>query len=174
VLRSRSGPGNAAALLRGAVRSVDPGFPTGDFRTMEEIVNHSVATPQFYMRLMTLFALLAAALAAVGIYGLIAYSVVQRSHEIGLRIAIGASRAAIFRLVVSEALALGIAGVGCGVLGALAATRLLAGFLFGIRPADAVTFALAAFGFVLVTVLASCIPAARTNRIDPVVTLRSF
>jgi putative ABC transport system permease protein len=174
VVRTRSGPTAAAALLRGAVRSVDSSFPAGDFRTMEEIVSRSVATPRFYMRLMTLFALLAAALAAVGIYGLIAYSVVQRTHEIGLRIAIGASRAAIFRLVVAEALALGLAGVACGLLAALAATRLLAGFLFGVRPADAFTFAAAALGFVMVAVLASCIPAARTNRIDPVITLRSL
>jgi putative ABC transport system permease protein len=174
VLRTRADSANTAALLRGAVRSVDPTFPTGDFRTMEEIVDNAVATPRFYMRLMALFAALAALLAVVGIYGLIAYSVVRRSHEIGVRIAIGASRGAIFRMVIGEALALGLAGVGCGLLAALAATRLLANLLFGIKPADAFTFAAAGLGFVLVAVLASCIPAVRTNRIDPVVTLRSL
>jgi len=173
VLRTRSNSIAAAALLRSAVRSVDPRFPMGEYRTMDEVVSHSVATPRFYMRLMALFAGLAAALAAVGIYGLIAYSVVQRSHEIGVRIAIGASRSAVFRLVIGEALALALAGVIAGLLAALAATRVLGAFLFDVKPIDAFTFAAVALGFVPVAVLASCIPAARANRIDPVLTLRS-
>ena len=173
VMRSRLDSRAAAALLRDAVRSVDASFPPGQYRTMEAILGESVATPRFYMRLMALFAGLAAALAAVGIYGLISYSVVQRTHEIGVRVAIGASRRSILRLVIGEALALAAAGIGSGLLAALAATRLLQSLLFEIRPLDAATFAGVAVIFVLVAAAAGCIPAARANRIDPILTLRA-
>ena len=167
--------GDAAGLaepLRRAVQSIDPGVTLAQIGTMEQALRLSVSQPRFDTMLLGLFAGIALLLAAVGIYGLMAYAVAQRTHEIGVRMALGAARADVVRMVVREGGQLAAIGMVLGLGGALALTRLLRSMLFGVGVTDALTFGAAALGMALVVLLATFLPALRATRISPVVALR--
>jgi putative ABC transport system permease protein len=140
---------------------------------MERLVANSVARQRFYAVVLGVFAGVAALLAAIGIYGVLAYAVIQRTQEIGVRIALGARRQQVLNLVLRRGLLLAAAGIALGLAGAGAGTRYLQGMLFGVTPLDGVTFTVVAVGFTLVAALASYVPARRATHVDPMVALRS-
>ncbi len=139
---------------------------------LEQYVARKFSRPHLYAILLGFFAGIVAALAAIGIYGIIAYSVVQRTREIGIRVALGADPSDVVSLVVRQGLALTIAGIALGLSGAVAMTRYLEGVLFGVTPFDRLTFIAAAAIFLLVALLSSYLPARRASTIDPLVALR--
>jgi len=170
-----SSPGDAAQLtaaLRHDIQSIDPGVTLAQVGTMEQALALSVSQPRFNTMLLALFAGIALLLASVGIYGLIAYSVAQRTHEIGVRMALGAARGDVIRMVVRQGATLAAIGIVLGLGGAFALTRLLKTMLFGIGVTDSLTFAAAPLGMMLVVLLATFVPALRATRISPVVALR--
>jgi len=156
-----------------AVRALDPALAVGDIRTMEEVVSRSLAQRQLVMLMLAIFAGAALVLAAVGIYGVIAYSVTQRTQEIGIRMALGAQQREVLWMVVGHALKLAAVGVIIGAAGALALTRLMAGLLFSTRPYDPATFLSVAALLTAIAALASYVPGRRAARVDPVIALRS-
>jgi putative ABC transport system permease protein len=155
------------------IREQDAELAVADIRTMEEVVASSVAQRRLTMLLLSIFAGAALLLATVGIYGVIAYSVTQRTQEIGIRMALGAQRSDVLRMVVGHAMTLTAAGIAIGAIGALALSRLISGFLFDTRPADPATFAAVAAVLAGVAALASYLPGRRATRVDPVVALRA-
>ncbi len=169
-----AGSGEAvAAGARAAVREIDPELAVSNLSTLDQIVRRSVSRPRFMVRLLLLFAAMALVLCAVGIYGVVAYAVSQRTREIGIRMALGADRAAVRRLVLDEGVRLAAAGVGIGLAGAFALTRLLRGFLFEIGPGDPLTHASVALLLGAVALAACVIPARRASRVDPMRALRA-
>lgn len=140
---------------------------------MERIRADSVSTQNFAMTLISAFSAVALALAIIGIYGVMSYSAAQRSHEIAIRIAIGASQQDVLRLILNEALLLAMIGIAVGLAGASAVTRVLHNLLFGITPTDPLTFTAVAALLVLVTLFASWLPAHRATKIDPLLALNS-
>jgi putative ABC transport system permease protein len=162
-----------SASIRPFARQLDPLVLVDAIEPMTELVASSIARPRFFTTLMGVFAALAVALAAIGIYGVMAYAVVRRTREIGIRMALGAGRARVLRLVLGQSLLLTTIGITCGVMGAAAATRYLEGFLFGLTPLDPTTFAAASLAFAVIATLAALIPARRATRVDPVVVLRA-
>jgi putative ABC transport system permease protein len=171
-VRAPGDAGRVAEPLRRAIQSIDPGVTLAQIGTMEQALALSVSQPRFDTMLLGLFAGIALLLAAVGIYGLIAYSVAQRTHEIGVRMALGAARADVVRMVVRQGARLAAIGIVLGLGGALALTSLLKTMLFGIGVTDALTFLAAPLGMMLVVLLATFVPAIRATRISPVVALR--
>jgi putative ABC transport system permease protein len=139
---------------------------------MDDVVTTSVAPPRFRTVLVSIFALVGLLLAAIGIYGVMAYAVAERTHELGVRIALGAERRDVVRLVLGEALVLAAAGIAAGVAGALAATRLIQSLLFGVTTTDAATFAGIGALLFATALVASWIPTRRALRVDPMVALR--
>jgi predicted permease len=172
VVRTLVDPLSLATTVRNAVWSIDKDQPVSDIRTMEEIVSSAVARQRFSTMLLGVFAALALVLAAVGIYGVMSYSVAQRTREIGIRIALGAQRGDVLKMTVFSGLKLVFAGVAIGILAALVVTRVMASLLFGISATDPVTFASIAVVLVSVAAFASYIPARRATRIDPMLALR--
>ena len=158
--------------VREAVLSIDKNQPLSETTTMEEVIAKSVAPRRFRMLLLGLFALLALSLAMIGVYGVIAYSSTQRTHEFGVRIALGADRQDILRLVVRQGFKLALLGVTMGVAGALLVTRFLSSLLYEVSPHDPLTFAGVAALLMLVALAASYIPARRAMKLDPIVALR--
>jgi predicted permease len=173
MVRSAGPPMALAASVREAVRGVDPGLEAAAVKPMSDVVSETVAQPRFNVLLLSAFALLALLLAAVGIYGVVSYSVVQRTREIGVRVALGASRGDVLRLVTGEGVRMAGLGVVLGLLGAAAATRLLTALLFEVRPIDAPTFLGAALFLVLIAAAASLLPAWRATRVAPVTALHT-
>ncbi len=171
-VRSSGDAASLSAALRRDIQSIDPGITLAEIGTMEQALTLSVSQPRFDTMLLALFAGIALLLAAIGIYGLIAYSVVQRTHEIGVRMALGAGQADVVRMVVRQGASLAAIGIVIGLGGAFALTRLLRTMLFGIGATDALTFAAAPLGIMLVVLLATFLPAFRATRISPVVALR--
>ncbi len=170
-----SSPGDASGLataLRREIQAVDSDVTLAQVLTMEQSLALSVSQPRFNTMLLALFAGIALLLAAVGIYGLIAYSVAQRTHEIGVRMALGAARADVVRMVVRQGASLAAIGIAVGLAGAFLLTGLLKTMLFGIGVTDFMTFAAAPLGMLLVVLLATFVPALRATRISPVVALR--
>jgi putative ABC transport system permease protein len=139
---------------------------------MEELVAQSVAQRRFGMFLLGAFAVLALLLAAIGIYGVVSYSVTQRTQEIGVRMALGASAADVMQMVLRNGMSLALIGVGLGLAGAFALTRLMARLLFAVTPTDVTTFALVSFGLIAVALLACYLPARRAMKVDPLEALR--
>jgi putative ABC transport system permease protein len=172
MVRTSVPPMQVARAVGEAVREVDPGLEAAALRPLSDVVSETVAQPRFQVALVSSFAVLALLLAAVGIYGVLSYSVAQRTREIGIRMALGADRGAVLRLVTGEGLRLALAGVVVGLLGAAGATRVLAGLLFDVRPLDLPTFAAAAAGLALVALAASAVPALRASRVAPMSALR--
>lgn len=172
VVQTNSDPAGIIGAVRGVVRSVDKDQPIANLRTMDQLVEASVAQPRFRSLLLGIFAVLALVLAAVGIYGLISYSVAQRTHELGLRMALGSQRQGIFKLILSNALRLVLIGLFIGVVVSLVLTRFISNLLFGIGATDPSTFLWVSFFLVGVAVAASLIPAYRATRIDPLDALR--
>jgi putative ABC transport system permease protein len=172
ILRTESDPLSLLAAVRQQVRDLDPNQPLYDCKSLEQCMAESAVAQRVTGWLLGIFAGIALALAAVGIYGLIAYSVVQRTHEIGVRMALGAERGQVTRQVVGGSLKLALLGVGAGLAAAGGLTRFLASLLYEVRPMDPATFA-AVFGVLLgVALLASYLPARRAAKVDPVVALR--
>jgi predicted permease len=172
VVRSKADPHGLAGDVRQALLTVDKDQPLSELQTMDDLLASSVAPRRFQVLLVGLFAVLALALAAVGIYGLIAYSVGQRTHEIGIRMALGAQRLNVMKLVLGEGTLLALGGVALGIAGALWLTRFLGSFLFEVKPTDPITFACVAILLTVVALAASYIPARRAMRVDPMVALR--
>ncbi len=172
VIRSAMEPASLIPAVTLAIRGLDANLPVANFKTLADYHSGILATPRLNMLLTAAFSLLALALAAVGVYGLMSYAVTQRTREIGIRMALGAERGRILALVVRHGLALAAAGVALGLAGAFALTRLLESLLFGVSATDLLTFT--AVPLVLVaTALAACLlPARRASRVDPTVTLR--
>jgi putative ABC transport system permease protein len=158
--------------VREQVRALDRDLPVFGERTMTQVAAESMSRRRFAMQVVGLFGVLALLLAAVGIYGVIAYSVTQRTREIGIRVALGASRSAILRWVLKQGLVLTIAGVVVGLVGAFALTRLLRSLLFGVGPTDIVTYGVLAILLTIVALLACYVPARRATKVDPLVALR--
>jgi putative ABC transport system permease protein len=172
VLRTAGDPLNSVAAVKAAVRAVDPNLPVYDVATMDQRLSESVAPQRFNALLVGMFALLALGLGAIGIYGVLAYSVERRTHEIGVRVALGARRGDVLALVVEEGMRLVALGIGIGLIGALALTRLLHSLLFGVSASDPLTLVVVSVGLALVAALACYIPARRATKIDPMVALR--
>ncbi len=143
-----------------------------DARTMESLLASSIARARFIALLLAIFASVALALSAVGIYGVISYLVAQRSHEIGVRMALGARTADVVRLVLRKGMMLALVGVALGLTGALALTRVMTTLLFGVTPTDAVTFGGVSALLLIIALLACYIPARRATKVDPLVALR--
>lgn len=172
VLRTARDPRTEVSALRSAVRDLSSNQPLVKVRTMEENISSSVSDSHFRTLLLGIFAASALLLALIGLYGLIAYSVAQRSSEIGVRMALGAQRKDILKMVVGQGLKLVLIGVAAGVAGALVLSRLLTQFLYGVAPSDPVTFIGVAVILTLVAAIACWIPAQRATRVDPIVALR--
>src|SRR5262245_21032170 len=172
VIRTR---GDAAAITpaaRNVIRALDPDQPIADVRTMESLIGTSVARARFSALLLTIFAVVALLLASVGIYGVMAYSVAQRTHEIGLRMALGARRRDVLKLVVRRGMNLALCGVAIGVAASFALTRLMETLLFNVSATDPLTFAAIPLLLIFVAALACLIPARRASKVDPMVALR--
>ena len=160
------------AAVRQEVRSIDHDVPVDRVGTMADALEQSVSLPRFRTFLMSVFAATALLLAAIGIYGLITYSVAQRKQEIGIRMALGATRSGVVGLVVGQGLRLALVGIALGMAGAVGLTRFLEKMIFGITTSDVITFAGAPLVLALVAMFATLIPALRAARIDPVTALR--
>jgi putative ABC transport system permease protein len=160
-------------LARTELRELDPDLPMFEVQTLESIVADSVARPRFYMLLLGTFAIVALVLSGVGIYGVIAYLVAQRTHEIGVRMALGASSTRVIRMVLGESLAIAAVGIALGLAGAFMLTRLLSSLLFGVNPTDPLTFTAVALILAAIAMLASWLPAMRAARLEPVMAMRA-
>jgi putative ABC transport system permease protein len=172
VLRTRGQPSALIAPARDAIHALDPSLPISKVREMDDVIAAVQSRPRLLTLLLSMFAGVALVLAAIGIYGVISYSVAQRTSEFGIRIAMGASGADVLRVVLRQGIALGLAGLSMGAMGAFFLTHFLAGVLFGISAVDPLTF----LGMVLllgsVTLLACYLPARRATRVDPTIALR--
>jgi putative ABC transport system permease protein len=172
ILRTAMEPLAATSALRSALAEIDPNQPLVNVRSMEQNIQTSVAQPRFRTWLIGIFAALALVLAAVGVYGVMSYSVTQRTSEIGIRVTMGAQPADILRIIVGEGLRLALIGVSVGLVGALLLSRVLRSFVFGVSTSDPVTFAGVAVILTLAGAAASYFPARRATRVDPLVALR--
>ena len=172
LVRTSGRPLDQLPAVRRAVHELDSQLPVANPRELEEVVTGSSSQQRFLVLLLGLFAGLALVLAAVGIYGVIAYSVAQRTHELGIRIALGAGRRNLLRMVLGEGLRMALAGVVVGLAGAWGLTRFIASLLYGVRPSDPLTFAAVPLVLIVVALLACYIPARRATKVDPMVALR--
>jgi putative ABC transport system permease protein len=173
IVRSASkSPSDIVPAVRRAIREVNPGQLIYNTRTLDELIGKSVAPRRFNMLLLGGFAFIALVMAAMGIFGVMSLAVAQRTHEIGVRMALGAQTRDVLKLVVEQGAKMAAAGVGIGLLASLALTRLLKSLLFGVSATDPVTFAAVAVLLAGVALLACYVPARRTARVDPTVALR--
>src|SRR5689334_1525542 len=173
VIRSPLEPASLALTVRRTVSALDPTLPVVRFRSMEEVFSDSVSRPRFLAQLLGIFAVVALALAAIGTYGVLAYSVAVRRRELGIRMALGSSQQGLLSLVLGQGMGLSALGLIAGLLGAFAVTRLASSLLFGVKPADPLTFAGVAVFMMLVAFVACLVPARRATRVDPLVALRA-
>jgi putative ABC transport system permease protein len=173
MVRTVGDPAALARSIKGIVESVDQNLTAASVRPLTAVVSREVAEPRLSMLLVSAFAVLALTLASVGIYGVIAYSVSQRTHELGLRMALGAERAGVVMMIVREGLAMAAIGIAAGLGAAALATRLMTELLVGVTPRDPLTFAGGAALLLTIALLASYIPARRALRVDPIVALRA-
>ncbi|HLF85316.1 MAG TPA: ABC transporter permease [Blastocatellia bacterium] len=172
VVRTGGDPASLAAAVRNAIGEVTHEAPITRIRPMTEVVEESMASSRFNMILMTIFAGVALMMASIGLYGVISYSVSQRTHEIGIRMALGASRPSVLGLVLRNGMSLALIGVGLGVGAALGLTRLMASLLYGVSPTDPITFIVISLVLTGVALVACFVPANRATRVDPMIALR--
>ena len=173
VARTTGDPSALGGPLREAVRRLDANVPVSNVRPMTEVVSTALATPRLTGFLLGAFAAIALVLAVVGLYGVLSYLVARRTHEIGIRLALGADRGQVLGMVLRYGLTLAAIGIGVGVGGALLATRLVRGLLYEVQPTDPLTFVAVPVALLAVAALASLVPAARAIRVSPVTALRS-
>ncbi|MGH9431777.1 MAG: FtsX-like permease family protein, partial [Terriglobia bacterium] len=172
VLRSRVSPESLTNAIRAEVQKSNQEQPIYHVATMEQRLADSVGPQRFDAWLLELFASVAVSLAGIGIYGVMFYAVSERTHEIGIRVALGAQRKEVLKLMVGQALKLTLTGVGIGIIGALALTRFLTSLLYSVRPNDPLTFTAVSLILIAVALLASYTPARRATKVDPMVALR--
>ena len=172
VLRTQGDPMSQVAAVRSGIAALDRDLPLSDIKILDQVTSAAVARTRFTMLLLSVFAGVALLLAAVGIYGVMSYSVTQRTHEIGIRVALGAQRGDVISLVAKQGLALALAGLGAGVMAALALTRLMSSLLFGVGATDPITFVAIAVLLIGVALGACFVPARRATRMDPMAALR--
>lgn len=172
VIRTQTDPAQMAPALIREIQTVDPEMPVFDVSSMDQRLSDALARRRFSMFMLSVFAVIALVLAAIGIYGVMAYAVSQRTHEIGVRVALGAQPRDVLGLVLRQGLSLALAGTTLGLIAAIGLTRLLAKLLFGVGAYDPLTFAGVAALLLLVSVLATWIPARRATRVDPMIALR--
>jgi putative ABC transport system permease protein len=172
VVRTAVAPSSLANAVQETGRSLDHSVAVSNVVSMENVITDTLWQQRFNLQLIGLFAALALILAAIGLYGVMSYSVAQRTHEVGLRMALGAQRGDVIRMVVRQGMVLALIGVVAGLLGAFAVTRLLASLLFGVTPTDPITFAGVALGLLSVAAVACYFPARRATKVDPLVALR--
>jgi len=172
VIKGASDPNQLISSVRGAVREIDPDQPIYSPRTMNEIRAESVAGERLNLTLLSLFAGIALVLAIVGIYGVMSYSVTQRTHEIGIRMAIGARPLDVFKMILGHGMKLALIGVGVGLVFAFLLTRLMATMLFGVRPTDATTYGAISILLIGVALLACYLPGRRATKVEPTISLR--
>ena len=172
ITRAAADPNQLIASIRQQVKALDSDQPIYNIRTMNEIRSDSVAPERLNLTLLSIFAGIALVLAIVGIYGVMSYSVTQRTHEIGIRMAVGAQPLDVFKMVIGQGMMLALIGVGIGLIGAFGLTRLMTTMLFGVEPTDPVTFAVISVVLVLVALVACYLPSRRATKVDPTVSLR--
>jgi putative ABC transport system permease protein len=172
VIRTQGEPGALAGSVRGLARSIDRDVPIAQVKTFDEILSASLAEPRVYTLLLAVFAALALTLATIGLYGVVSYTVAQRTPEMGVRLALGAERGAVVRLVLRQGLGLALTGTAIGLGGALAATRLLTRLIPEAQPGDPLTLAGVCALLIGVALAATYVPARRASRVDPTVALR--
>jgi ABC-type antimicrobial peptide transport system permease subunit len=172
VARTTTAPLSLVASITSEVRSMDPNVPIFDVKTMDQRLSESLARRRFAMMALGVFAGFALMLAIVGIYGVISYSVAQRTNELGIRLALGASQFDVLRLVLSSGLRLSLIGIAFGIVLSFAVTRFLSSLLFGVRATDLFTFGALSILLVAVSLLACYLPARRATKVDPLVALR--
>lgn len=173
VIRSKLPPDSLAGSVMRTLRQLNPNQPAAAFEPIQQIVDHAVSPRRFFMLLVTSFAAFGLLLASLGIYGVISYSVTRRTHEIGIRMALGATPGEVQLDVIRRTLRLTLAGIAVGLVLCFAVTRLIASLLFGVSPADPVTFAVTVIVLALVALVAGYLPARRASRIDPMTALRA-
>jgi putative ABC transport system permease protein len=172
VVRTASDSAGTAVAARAAIQAADPNMPVFDVKSLAQSLGQSLSQPRFNLLLFVLFAALAVVLAAIGIYGVVSYSVARRTHEIGIRMALGATRRPVLRLLVGQGMSLTLVGLGLGLACAFALTRFLASLLYGVTPTDPATLALVCVLLAAVSLVASYIPARRATKVDPMEALR--
>jgi putative ABC transport system permease protein len=172
MVRTSIDPRPYVESMRKVIWGLDPELPLDELRTWDEHLTKALAEPRSKTFLLSFFALLALLLAALGIYGIFAYSVSERTSEIGVRVALGAQRSSIFRLISGQGLSLALIGIVIGIAGALAASRLITSLLFGVSAADPVIYVLTAAFLLLIALLATFLPARRATQIDPLIAIR--
>lgn len=173
IVRSKIDSRAVEGAFRRELQSIDRDAATSSIRPLEDYLSDSVAPRRFNLRVLTIFSIAALLLAATGIYGVVSYTVTQRVPEIGIRLALGARRLNVFRLILGQGLKVVLAGVALGALGAIAITRVIRTMLFGVTPTDAVTFGLVSLVLVLVALIACSLPARRAMKVDPLIALRN-
>ena len=172
IIKGASDPNQLIGSARAAIKAIDPDQPMFAVRTMDEIRGESVQNERLNLTLLSLFAGIALVLAIVGIYGVMSYSVTQRTHEIGIRMAVGARPRDVFTMILGHGMKLALIGVGIGLVGAFALTRLMASMLFGVEPTDATTYGVIAALLIAVALLACYLPGRRATKVEPTVSLR--
>jgi ABC-type antimicrobial peptide transport system permease subunit len=172
VVRTGHEPLGIVKAIRAEVNALDPELPLADVQTLDEYLTNSVAQPQFNARLLAIFGAIAMILTAIGLYGVMAYSVAERTRELGIRRALGAQVGDLLGLVIRQGMKLVLAGVVVGMAGALALTHLISGLLFGVTATDPFTFVGSSLLVTIVTLLACWIPAWRATKVDPIIALR--
>jgi putative ABC transport system permease protein len=172
VVRTSTDPASLTSAVVAQIHFLDPQLPVANIYTMDQEMASSVAASKFNTFVLGIFAFLAIFLAAIGIYGLLAYAVAQQTHEIGIRMALGAQRRDVMRLILVQGARLALAGTAIGLFAAFGLTRLMSSLLYGISASDPLTFAAVAIVLVAVALLACYIPAHRAMRVDPMVALR--
>ncbi|MBY0497694.1 MAG: ABC transporter permease [Cyanobacteria bacterium] len=171
-VRTRGNPTAFFPAVREAVRTIDPNASIDAIHTMDEMVGYSTARQRFYAVLLSVFAGVAGLLAVIGIYGVLAYAVMQRTQEIGIRMALGAERRQVMSLILRRGVVVAVIGITIGMIGAFAGARYMQSMLFGVEPRDPSTFTAVAIAFAMVAVAASYLPARRATKVDPMVALR--
>lgn len=171
-IRTSVEPRTLLAAIRNQLHSIDSSLPVTQVQTMEEIVSGSLAQRRFNLTLLMIFAAVAGVLAIVGVYGVMSYNVTQQTHELGIRMALGAQQSEILKMVVGDGAKLAMAGVAIGLAGSLALTRLMAGLLFGVSATDPLTFVAIALALTAVCILAALIPARKAAKVNPIIALR--